>query len=291
MREALDRIAARIGVDPHQATLLQLTNNAVFALRDAGLVVRITRSHTLHARVHNNVALGGWFAAIDAPTIRLAAGLPQPIADGDLLATIWDLVPAGTPSPDGSDLGTVLRRFHTLGLPTFDMPAWNPIGDARARIVDAEALGDADRDYLLDWCDRLEPRLTAFAAASGRSLMHGDAHPGNLLRHPDGRVLLCDFDATACGPWQVDLVPAPANELRFGASGAHAKLAGAYGYDITTDPAWPLLREARELKMIVGGVPLLASGPGVADEFARRLTSVRDGDSSVRWTAFGDLPR
>jgi hypothetical protein len=186
MREALNRIATHIGVDSHKATLLQLTNNAVFALPDAGLVVRITRSHTLHARVHNNVALGAWFAAIDAPTIRLAAGLPQPIADGDLLATIWDLVPASTPAPDGSDLGTVLRRFHALGLATFDMPAWNPIGDARARIIDAEALGDADRDYLLDWCDRLEPRLTAFAAASGPSLMHGDAHPGNLLRIATG---------------------------------------------------------------------------------------------------------
>ena len=93
------------------------------------------------------------------------------------------------------------------------------------------------------------------------------------------------------GPWQVDLVPAPANELRFGVSGAHARLAAAYGYDITTDPAWPLLREARELKMIVGKVPMLASGPGIADEVALRLASVRHGDSNVRWTAFGDLPR
>ncbi|GLY99819.1 aminoglycoside phosphotransferase family protein [Actinoplanes sp. NBRC 103695] len=291
MRESLARIVDRYALNASDATLLRLTNNAVFALPNAGLVVRITRSHTLHARVHKNVALAAWFAAINAPTIRLAAGLGQPIADGDLRATIWDLVPPSTPTPDATDLGTVLRRFHALGLPAFDLPAWDPIADARARIIDAEALGDGDRDYLLHWCDRLEPRLAAFAAANARSLMHGDAHPGNLLRRAGGPVLLCDFDATAAGPWQVDLVPAPASEGRFGAGGAHAKLAAAYGYDITTDPAWPLLREARELKMIVGGVPLLASGPGIADEFAVRLNSVRNGDSSARWTAFGDLPR
>jgi hypothetical protein len=66
-------------------------------------------------------------------------------------------------------------------------------------------------------------------------------------------------------------------------------VATAYGYDITSDPAWPLLQEAKELKMIAAGVPLLNSAPGIADEFALRLDSVRNGDLDARWTAFGDL--
>jgi hypothetical protein len=102
---------------------------------------------------------------------------------------------------------------------------------------------------------------------------------------------MCDFDATCIGPWQVDLVPAPANEGRFGATGGHDKLAAAYGHDITQDPAWHLLREARELKMIAAAVPLLASAPGVAEEFQLRLDTIRNGDTRTRWTAFGDLPR
>lgn len=51
------------------------------------------------------------------------------------------------------------------------------------------------------------------------------------------------------------------------------------------------VQEAHELKMIVAAVPLLASGPGVAEEFQLRLRSVRLGDTTVRWTAFGDPPR
>jgi hypothetical protein len=171
------------------------------------------------------------------------------------------------------------------------LPAWDPIGDARSRLDDAEELAETDRNFLLAWCDRLEPRLREFAASVQPGLVHGDAHEGNLLRDGSGRVLWCDFDATCLGPWQVDLVPPPANERRFGPTGGHSQLAAAYGHDITQDPAWPLLQEARDLKMIAAAVPLLASAPGVTEEFQLRLRSVRTGDTSVRWTAFGDLPR
>lgn len=291
MRETLDRIAGRLHVDASDAALLRLNNNAVFALPAAGLVVRITRTHRLHDRVRKVASLGSWFAAVHAPTIRLADGIEQPVADGPLLATIWRYVRPVSPAPDATDLGRLLAAFHHLGLPPFQLPRWGPIGDARARICDAEALDDADREYLIDWCDRLEPLLEDFAASAPSGLLHGDAHEGNLLRDDDGRVLLCDFDATCVGPFQVDLVPAPANEARFGPTGGHAKLAASYGYDVTTDPAWPLLREARELKMIAAGAPLLASAPGVGAEFRLRLNSVRHDDRSVRWTAFGDLRR
>ncbi len=291
MRQTLANISAQLGVEDADARLLRLTNNAVFALPAAGLVVRITRTHRLHARVHKVAALGAWFEQVDAPTIRLADNVDQPVANGDLLATVWRYVTPHEPTPDAGDLGAALRAFHGLGTPPLHLPAWDPIGDARSRLDDAEELADGDRDYLLAWCDRLEPLLSEFAASIEQGLVHGDAHEGNLLRDRSGRVLLCDFDATCVGPWQVDLVPAPANEVRFGRTGGHSKLAAAYGYDITEDPAWLLLQEARELKMIVAAVPLLASAPGVAAEFQLRLRSVRLGDATVRWTAFGDLPR
>jgi aminoglycoside phosphotransferase (APT) family kinase protein len=245
----------------------------------------------MHARVHKVAALGAWFEEVDAPTIRLADGVEQPVADGDLLATVWRYVAPHEPRPDAGDLGVTLRAFHRLGTPPLQLPTWDPIGDARSRLDDAEGLADGDRDYLLAWCNRLEPRLQEFAASIEPGLLHGDAHEGNLLRDASGRVLMCDFDATCIGPWQVDLVPAPANEVRFGRTGGHSKLAAAYGYDITQNPSWRLLQEARELKMIAAGVPLLASAPGMADEFQLRLRSVRTGDTDVRWTAFGDLRR
>ncbi|MBU2666637.1 aminoglycoside phosphotransferase family protein [Actinoplanes bogorensis] len=289
MHDVMRRMAVGLNVDASDAHLLHMANNATFVLPSAGLVIRIIRSRTLLDRVHKVVELGGYFGQVGAPTIRLAEEIIQPVADGDALASVWQWVPPTDPTPDARDLGVALRQFHALGLPPFSLLVWDPIGDAHRRISDAEALDESDRDYLLAWCDRLQPQLEAFAAGQPAGLVHGDAHQGNLLREQDGRILLCDFDATCAGPWQVDLVPAPANEARFGPSGAHKQLASAYGYDITTDPAWPLLQEARELKMVVGGVPMLVSSPGAAAEFRLRLDSIRDKDYSVRWTAFSDL--
>lgn len=289
MTAAMHHIAENLGVAAQDARLLRLTNNAVFALPAAGLVIRITRSYGLHPRVHKVVQLGAWFETTGAPTVRLAPGIAQPIEVDSLLASLWHYLPPADPTPDVRDLGGVLRRFHALPAPPFTLPAWDPVGDARTRLDDAEALPPGDRDALAAWCADLAPRIEALNARTPPGLVHGDAHAGNLLRDADGRAVLCDFDPTCLGPWQVDLVAVAVGEARFDRPGAHQGLAAAYGYDVTTDPDWPLLREARELKMVAAAVPLLASAPGVAEEFHTRLNSVLRGDTSARWTPFADL--
>lgn len=289
---ALERIAAKIGADSSGARLLRLANNAVFVLPRPGLVVRITLSHRLHDRAHKNAALGAWFDKVDARTIRLAkTPIAQPIEDGRLLSTVWTYVAPHEPQPDGGDLGDALRAYHGLGLPPFPLPQWDPIGDARTRITDAERLPADDRNFLLDWCDRLEPQLRDYAAAMPAGLVHADAHTGNLIRDAAGVALLTDFDATCTGPPAVDLVAEPVNEECFGTHGGHRKLARAYGYDYTQDPAWPLLRDARKLKMIAAAVPLLGINERVVAEFNLRLNSVRTNKPHQPWTPFAALTR
>jgi aminoglycoside phosphotransferase (APT) family kinase protein len=156
-------------------------------------------------------------------------------------------------------------------------------------LTDAEFLADNDRQFIEAWCDRLAPRIADLNQRTGRSLVHGDAHAGNLIRTTDGHILLCDFDGTCLGPWQFDLVPAAVGEIRFGRVGEQKILAATYGCDVTADPDWALLREARELKMVTGVLPYLGGGPGVADEFAIRLRSITSGDHDARWTPFANL--
>lgn len=290
MRQAMHQVAGQLHVRAEDAILLRLTNNAVFALPAAELVIRITRSHGLHERVRKVADLATWFGEVDAPTIRLAPeAQPQPIEVDGLLATVWRYLPPGAATLTVADLGAALREFHQLGQPPFKLPRWDPVSDARARLADAEALRDDDRSFLLAWCGLLEPQLADLNARKSARLVHGDAHVGNLLREPTGRVVLCDFDAACLGPWQVDLAAVAVGQLRFGRVGAHAALATAYGYDVTCDPDWPVLREARELKMVAAAVPLLASANGVAEEFSVRLRSIVERDEKVQWTPFADL--
>ncbi|MGC4749020.1 phosphotransferase [Micromonospora sp. DT201] len=289
MTAAMHDIAVALDVPADDAQLLRLTNNAVFALPTAGIVIRIARTHQLRDRATKVVQLARWFAAIDAPTIRLAREVKQPIEAGELVASVWQYVPPQSTALTVQDLGTVLRKFHALGVPPFPLPAWDPVGDARRRLADADGLSKPDRDFLADWCDRLEPEVAALNDPGTPTLIHGDAYAGNLLRESSGRTIMCDFDATCIGPWQVDLAAVAVSEARFGATGGHRSLATAYGFDVTSDPSWAVLREARELKMIAAAVPLLATSPGVAAEFANRLESVRHGDPAARWSPFADL--
>ncbi|MFI1192354.1 aminoglycoside phosphotransferase family protein [Micromonospora sp. NPDC020750] len=289
MTAAMHQVAANLGVPTRDAQLLRLTNNAVFALPSAAIVIRIARTHQLYDRVGKVVRLAQWFAYVDAPAIRLAVDVEQPVQVGRLLASVWEYVPPTSPAPTAEDLGRALREFHTSGVPPFPLPAWDPVGDARRRLDDAEGLSDRDRDFLVDWCNRLEPRLDALRRDTEGQLIHGDAHVGNLLREPSGRAVLCDFDATCVGPWQVDLVAVAVGEARFGGIDSYRSLADTYGCDVTTDPNWPLLREARELKMIAAAVPLLASSANIVREFTTRLQSVVEGDHQARWTPFADL--
>lgn len=290
MVDAMHEIARQLGVTATaDAQLLRLTNNAVFALPTAGLVIRIVRSVVLHARVAKVVRLAQWFAEIEAPTVRLLTSVGQPLRVGDLSATVWHYVPPSLSSPSVSDLGRSLRQFHSLGAPPFPLLQWDPVREARTRLADAESLSDEQRAVLLDWCGRLAPRLAALNRRAGGGLLHGDAHAGNLVRGPDGHVLLCDFDPTCLGPWQFDLVPTAVGEQRFGREGTHRALAEAYGYDVTADPDWPLLREARELKMITGVLSYLGSTPGVAEEFTIRLRSVVEGDETARWRPYAEF--
>ncbi|MGW5557262.1 aminoglycoside phosphotransferase family protein [Micromonospora sp. NPDC003944] len=289
MTAAMRDIAATLGVSADAAQLLQLTNNAVFALPRFGIVIRIARTHQLLDRVTKVVQLGRWFARVDAPTIRLTPDVEQPVRVGNFVASVWSYVQPSPFAPTVEDLGLVLRDFHALGAAPIALPAWDPVGDARRRLADAEGLDQLDRDFLVRWCDRLEPQLVELSHREEPKLIHGDAHVGNLVRETSGRTVICDFDATCIGPWQVDLVAVAVGEARFGGTGLHEGLATAYGYDVTSDQSWPVLREARELKMIAAAAPLINNSPNVAGEFANRLQSVRENDPTARWKPFADL--
>jgi hypothetical protein len=55
---------------------------------------------------------------------------------------------------------------------------------------------------------------------------------------------------------------------------------------VPRSPAWPVLREVRELKLITSVLPILSSRPEVRPEFFRRLGDFRRGDNSARWARY-----
>jgi len=286
LAEALVGVCATAGLDPIGAELLRLTNNAVYRLVTRPVVVRIVASRGLRHRVEKVVRVARWFAEHDVPAVRLLPGIAQPVRVGDHLATLWEEVPDGGAKPRGRDLGRLLRRIHALPAPDFPLPAWHPLDDVRRRVDEAGALDDADRKYLLHRCEEVHARIHELEFALPRSLVHGDAHLGNLIPSPTGPVL-CDFDSSCMGPPEWDLTPLAVGVVRFGEpAGRYRELARTYGLDVTRWAGFPVLREVRELKLITSVLPIMTSNPGVRPELLRRLDDFRRGDTSARWSRY-----
>jgi hypothetical protein len=289
-RSTLDALLAAIGeqagLDVRGAQLIKFTNNAVFRLEHAPVVVRIAGSTTMQARVPKVTQVARWLAEHDAPAVRLLDGVPQPIAVDGQLATLWQAVPPGGSSPTGGDLGRILRLFHALPAPTSPLPAWRPFDEIRSRLAEPEGLEEGDLAYLLGECDRIEADLADVRFVLPPGFIHGDAFLGNLIPSPD-RPIICDFDSSADGPREWDLTPVAVGRLRFDYLGdAYGELAAGYGFDVLNWPGFPVLRQIRELKLVTSVIPILHSNPKLREQWAYRLRSFRERDVAAKWSTY-----
>ncbi len=289
LAEALTGVCAAAGLDPAGATLIKCTANAVFRLAGAPVVVRIGASTALNHRVEKVVHVATWLAEHDVPAVRLLPGVPQPVTYDGYVATVWEAVPVGGKRPRGRDLGKLLRRIHDLPEPASWLPTWRPLADVAARIGEAtelDSLDPADLAFLQDRYDEVADQLAHLEFPSPPSLVHGDAHLGNLIPGPAGPVL-CDFDSSSYGPPEWDLTPLAVGVIRFGEpAGRYRELVRTYGMDVTRWRGFPVLRAVRELKLITSVLPIIGTRPAVRAELFRRIADVRSGNTSARWARY-----
>lgn len=286
LADLVTKISGYAGLDGRDAELIKFTNNAVFRLPRARVIVRIAGSATMRRRITKVVHVARWLAEHDAPAVRLLPGIEQPFAVEGHLATLWTEVSDTGRRLTGADLAEILRRFHALPSPPFALPPWQPTNEVRQRLAEPEGLADDDRAFLLDQCDAIEAELTSLRYALPSGPIHGDPFMGNLIPGPTGAVI-CDFDATGTGPREWDLTPVAVGKLRFDYPGdTHGELVKRYGFDVTTWDGFPTLRRIRELKLVTSVIPILNSNPGIRAQWRYRLDTFRTGDVTARWTTY-----
>jgi len=121
-RRQLDAVLAdacrRIGIPPAGAQLVHLHSNAVFALPDAGLVIRIAGDQAALSRIAESLKVTAWLAEEGFPCTVPLPVAGQPFTIAGKVASVWQYVPqAAGPPASASDLARLLRDLHSRPLP------------------------------------------------------------------------------------------------------------------------------------------------------------------------------
>jgi Ser/Thr protein kinase RdoA (MazF antagonist) len=287
-RGVLAAAGARIGVSVRDARLVGLHSNAIFVLPSAGLVIRIATNPAAIARVAESLRVTRWLSARRFPCVVPAQVGGQPLVIDGFAVSVWQYVPvAADASPGIAELGLLLRILHDGPLPP-EPPAElvDPFDSVASAIEDVpSALSSRDHEWLDKRIAELRQLWQTIEYPHTPCMIHGDAHPGNLIRTTGGRVILGDWDHVATGPREWDLAQVHYFRRRFGEpSAADVDIfAEAYGWDARQWPELFSMIAIREVTGLSSYIRTSTVKPFSRHELARRVRSLREGDTTTWW--------
>lgn len=288
MQTVLAEACGRLGVAPAEAVLLHQHSNASFAFPGRRLLVRVAGSSTAYERVRGSVRVTRWLAERGYPTVRPAPVEGQPWLIGGRTVSVWlleDLADRG--GVGGGELGGLLRELHRMPVPPFRVRRLDdPLASVAAaleRVPDAIPGGEVA--WLRGRVEELREVWRSLDYARPVSLVHGDAHPNNVLRSVGGRVLLSDWDHVALGPPEWDLIQPLYTRRRFGRPG-EGDIEGffaAYGWDVRAWGGAEQLLAVREISGLSPYIRRAGEDEWSLGELLRRVRGLRAGDTDLRW--------
>ncbi|MEU6006151.1 aminoglycoside phosphotransferase family protein [Streptomyces sp. NPDC047453] len=287
MDEARAReVLAGTGVLPgpaRDARLLALGENAVFAAGD--LVVKVGRDAELWDRARRELRIALWLAEAGVPAVRAAAA--EAILTEGHPVTVWHRLPDPVRPAEPRDLAELLRLVHALPAPGFELPRRELLGGVERWLrLAGDTIDPADAAYLRERRDGFAAAAAALTPQLPRGPIHGDALPRNVHVGPDGPVLV-DLETFSSDLREHDLVVMALSRDRYGLPAeAYDAFTQTYGWDVREWEGCPVLRGARETASCAWVAQHAPSNPKALAEFERRVASLRDGDTTVRWYPF-----
>ncbi|MFF8267684.1 phosphotransferase enzyme family protein [Streptomyces sp. NPDC016562] len=266
------------------AALLALGENAVFAL--GGLVVKVGRADpALTARSERDLAVAHWLEQAGVPAVRAAEPRPRVVTGHPV--TLWHRLPDAVRPAAPADLAGLLRRLHALPAPPFPLAARDLLGGVERWLrLAGDAIDPADASYLRARRDAHADAMAGLVPRLPPGPIHGDALPRNVHVGPDGPVLV-DLETVSADLREHDLVVMALARDRYGLPAeSYAEFTAAYGWDVRDWEGCAVLRGARETASCAWVAQHTPTNPKALTEFRRRVSSLRDDASEVRWHSF-----
>ncbi|WFE65009.1 aminoglycoside phosphotransferase family protein [Micromonospora sp. WMMD714] len=200
--------AAWLGLTAHDAVVLHNSNALTLRLEPCAVLARVAPAAHQCARLEVDVARR--LAEVGSPVAALE--FPEVLVRGDYVVTLWTYYePAPAGSLSNAEYVGALARLHA-GMREVDLPVphfTDRVSAARTLVADqarTPELADPDRVLLAGTLDRM--RHAVSGSSRPEQLLHGEPHPGNLLRTRVGPLFI-DFETCCRGPVEFDLAHAP----------------------------------------------------------------------------------
>lgn len=200
--------ASALGLRVDDAIVLHNSNRIAVRLTPCDVLARIAPlSHLTGAEfeveVARRLAETGCVVAELEPRVE-----PRVYVRDGFATTLWAYYgPVASPDIAAAEYAHTLVRFHA-GLRQIEVSAPNftdRVAGAQCLVADRESTPEllgADRELLSNTLSHLGTAISA--AGTGEQLLHGEPHPGNVLRTRRG-LLLIDLETCCRGPVEFDI--------------------------------------------------------------------------------------
>ena len=206
--------AVSCGLRVDDATVLHDSNRIAVHLRPCDVLARVAPRPRRHGAVFE-VEIAGRLAGTDAPMATLDPRVEPRVYDHDDFAvTLWTYYEPVGPHAIAPDLyAGALERLHAGMRQVETTGDWVP--HVMDRVAEAEALiDDATNNPDIDHDDRellgatlRRTRRAIEERGAPEQLLHGEPHPGNVLRTRSG-LLFVDLETCCRGPVEFDIAHA-----------------------------------------------------------------------------------
>jgi len=204
--------ASALGLTVDDAIVLHDSNRIVLRLLPCDVVVRVA-SVVHQPGAAFEVELPQRLAKTESPVATLDPRVaPRVYVHDGFVVTLWtyyEHVPPGEVAP--AEYAHALERLHA-GMRQIDMATphfTDRVAEAQRLVASRDHtpdLPDADRELLSNTLRTL--RRAVIERGGAEQLLHGEPHPGNLLRTKQG-LLFVDLETCCRGPVEFDIAHAP----------------------------------------------------------------------------------
>jgi hypothetical protein len=206
--------AAALGLRVEDAVVLHASNRIAVRLLPCDVLARVAYV-ARQAGAAFEVEVARRLAKTDSPVAALEPRVePRVYVHDGFVITLWTCYePASPLQVAPAEYAQALARLHA-GMRQIDMPAphfTDRVAEAQRLVANRACtpeLADADRELLSTTLRSLRRALGDRGAAE--QLLHGEPHPGNVLRTKNG-LLFIDLETCCRGPVEFDIAHMPAD--------------------------------------------------------------------------------